>query len=106
MNLEHYLVVGLGKTGHSIARYLQRQNIDFSVFDTRNAPVLAAEFQAEFPQASLFLETLPEEKLAQITQSHLQALHELIPDSSKQDVSINLQNLFTEIENLCQGIFF
>ncbi len=46
-----------------------------------------------------------QEKLAQITQSHLQALHELIPDSSKQDVSINLQNLFTEIENLCQGIF-
>lgn len=67
MNTEHYLVVGLGKTGHSIARYLQRQHVDFSVFDTRNAPVLAAEFQAEFPQASLFLETFPEEKLAQIS---------------------------------------
>ena len=67
MNPEHYLVVGLGKTGHSIARYLQRRHIEFSVFDTRNAPALSAEFQAEFPHTSVFLETFPEEKLAQIT---------------------------------------
>lgn len=64
---DHYLVIGLGKTGHSIARYLQRRNINFSVFDTRNITKEATEFQVEFPNIPVFLSTFPEEQLAQIT---------------------------------------
>ena len=67
MTSNHYLVVGLGKTGHSIARYLQRKHLNFSVMDTRNAPHLAAEFQAEFPNVPVFLETYSAEKLSHIT---------------------------------------
>lgn len=48
-----YLVVGLGKTGLSIARYLRRNNKPFMVFDTRKEAAGAAEFKAEFPDVPL-----------------------------------------------------
>ncbi|HWK55634.1 MAG TPA: UDP-N-acetylmuramoyl-L-alanine--D-glutamate ligase [Hyphomicrobiales bacterium] len=44
-----YVVVGLGKTGLSCARYLQRQGLPFVVVDTRAAPSGAQEFAAQFP---------------------------------------------------------
>ena len=66
MRPDHYLVIGLGKTGHSIARYLQRNQIPFSVFDTRDIEAQANEFRAEFPGVPVFLEHFPEEKLSQI----------------------------------------
>lgn len=67
MHPDHYLVIGLGKTGHSVARYLQKRNVGFSVFDTRNASAAAAEFRAEFPKPEVYLEIFPEEKLSQFT---------------------------------------
>ncbi len=67
MHPEHYLVVGLGKTGQSVARYLQRHHLSFSAFDTRKAPEAVADFRAEFPDAAVFLTTFPEDKLAQIS---------------------------------------
>ena len=67
MHPEHYLVIGLGKTGQSVARYLQRRHLSFSVFDTRKAPEALAEFRAEFPDAAVFLTRFPEDKLAQIS---------------------------------------
>lgn len=54
-----HLVAGLGKTGHSIARYLQRRNKSFVVFDTREAPPGVDEFYTEFPGAELFLGEIP-----------------------------------------------
>ena len=30
---QHILIVGMGKTGHSIAQYLSNKNINFSVYD-------------------------------------------------------------------------
>lgn len=44
-----YVVVGLGKTGLSCARYLQRVNIPFVAVDTRNDPPGADLFALEFP---------------------------------------------------------
>jgi UDP-N-acetylmuramoylalanine--D-glutamate ligase len=44
-----YVVVGLGKTGLSCARYLQRQGIAFVAVDTRANPPGAADFAQEFP---------------------------------------------------------
>lgn len=65
--MSHYLVVGLGKTGHSIARYLQRRHLDFCVFDTRKQTDAATPFHSEFPDIDLYLGEFPEEKLAQIS---------------------------------------
>ena len=61
------LVVGLGKTGQSIARHLQRQHIPFVVFDTRAEPQGLAEFQAMFPDVAVFLHTLPLALYEQLT---------------------------------------
>ncbi|RUR16516.1 UDP-N-acetylmuramoyl-L-alanine--D-glutamate ligase [Legionella septentrionalis] len=55
-----HLVVGLGKTGLSIARYMHRRNMPFVMFDTRENPTGLAEFQAQFPDVDVFLQTLPE----------------------------------------------
>ncbi len=65
--MNHYLVAGLGKTGLSIARYLQRKECSFVLFDTRaNAPGLA-ECAAEFPLIPLYLEHIPAEVLEHVT---------------------------------------
>mgnify|MGYP000576613705 CR=1 FL=1 len=62
-----YLVVGLGKTGHSIAQYLQRKNHHFMVFDTRINPPDLEAFKAEFPNIPVYLEYFPDELLTHIT---------------------------------------
>ncbi len=67
MHPSFYLVVGLGKTGHSIARYLQRRNLPFVMFDTRLTPAGLAPFHAEFPDVEVFTNTLPSERLKQFT---------------------------------------
>lgn len=67
MNHSSYLVAGLGKTGLSIARYLQRKNKPFSVFDTRKEVPGLAEFIVEFPTVPVYLEHVPEEIMNQLT---------------------------------------
>lgn len=66
MQKELTLVVGLGKTGLSIARHLQRQGISFVMFDTREKPNGLDEFKAEFPDVSVFLQTIPDASLQQL----------------------------------------
>lgn len=61
MTVPFYLVVGLGKTGQSIARYLERRQQPFAVFDTRPNPPGVEAFKEAFPKAPLFLETLPDD---------------------------------------------
>lgn len=60
MSSSRYLVAGLGKTGHSIARYLQRRNQSFAVFDTRTEPAGLTEFRDEFPGVEVFLGDVPD----------------------------------------------
>lgn len=57
---QFYLVAGLGKTGHSIAAYLQRRNLPFVAFDTRKKVDNLAEFNEKFPGVDVFLEELPD----------------------------------------------
>ena len=45
----HTLIVGLGKTGLSIARYLSANDVSFAVMDTRTAPPSADVLAKEFP---------------------------------------------------------
>ncbi len=61
MNARLYLVIGLGKTGHSIARYLLRRGINFAVFDTRDTVNGLTEFQQDFPGVDVYLGSLPKE---------------------------------------------
>ncbi len=49
------LVVGLGATGLSVARYLSRNGQDADFFDTREAPPGLDELQAIFPGADVVL---------------------------------------------------
>ena len=43
------IVIGLGQTGWSCARYLQRKGVRFAVCDTREAPPKLDEFREQFP---------------------------------------------------------
>ena len=54
------LVVGLGQTGQSIARYLHHQDLPFAVFDTREAPPGEAFFRKTYPEVTLYLKTYPD----------------------------------------------
>lgn len=67
MHSSLHLVVGLGKTGHSIARYLQRRNIPFCAFDTREAPTGLIEFNNEFPGIEVYLHELPADIYRQVS---------------------------------------
>ena len=61
------LVVGLGKTGQSIARHLQRHAVPFALFDTRTTPPELAEVKIQFPQQEIFLAQLVPHKLQQFS---------------------------------------
>ena len=47
----HTLIVGLGKTGLSVARHLSAQGVDFAVMDTRETPPSSDTLAEEFPDA-------------------------------------------------------
>lgn len=47
------IIVGLGATGVSCARYLARKGVPFAVVDTRENPAGLDAFRAEFPQVDL-----------------------------------------------------
>ena len=49
------IIVGLGETGLSVARFLVKQGIDFKIIDTRLTPPLLADFQQEFPNIEIQL---------------------------------------------------
>ena len=57
------LVIGLGQTGQSVARYLQGKGEVFVMFDTRVAPPGLFAFQTAFPDVSVVLEHYPEDAL-------------------------------------------
>jgi len=63
-----HLVAGLGKTGHSIAGYLQRRSLPFMVFDTRKEVSGLNDFQQDFPGVDIFLGELPDAIYQQITE--------------------------------------
>ncbi len=49
------VVVGLGKTGLAVARFLKREGHRFAVIDTRDNPPGLEEFRAEMPEIELHL---------------------------------------------------
>jgi UDP-N-acetylmuramoylalanine--D-glutamate ligase len=53
-NASKVLVVGLGDTGFSVARFLNEQHIRFAVVDSRDRPPLLAKLADEIPDAPIF----------------------------------------------------
>lgn len=56
---ESRIVVGLGATGLSCARFLRARGLPFAVFDTREQPPGLADLQAEMPEVPVYTGTLP-----------------------------------------------
>lgn len=63
-----YIIIGLGQTGFSVARYLRRQGLAFAVCDTREKPANLAEFQQQFPDIPVFCGLLDSALLCQAKQ--------------------------------------
>jgi UDP-N-acetylmuramoylalanine--D-glutamate ligase len=63
-NSEHTVVVGLGTTGLSCARYLQQRGLPFSVVDTRSQPPGLEQLQREMPHVEIFAGEYPPEIIA------------------------------------------
>lgn len=81
------LIVGLGKTGLSCARYLARQGVDFAVTDSRAEPPGLAEMREELPDLALFLGGFrPEvfEAASRLVVSPGVALHEPLIRTAKE----------------------
>lgn len=51
----HTLIIGLGKTGLSCARFLAKQGISFIIMDDRSQPPELAALREQFPDTELFL---------------------------------------------------
>lgn len=61
VNSDSRVVVGLGATGLSCARYLHGLGLPFSVVDTRKAPPGLAELQEEMPEVDVYTGQYPHE---------------------------------------------
>jgi UDP-N-acetylmuramoylalanine--D-glutamate ligase len=48
------LIIGLGETGLSVARYLAGQGVAFAVADSRQVPPLLERFEAAYPDAPVY----------------------------------------------------
>jgi UDP-N-acetylmuramoylalanine--D-glutamate ligase len=50
MEMKNYIIVGLGKTGLSCAKFLAQQHVNVGVMDTRDIPPGLEELQQEYPE--------------------------------------------------------
>jgi UDP-N-acetylmuramoylalanine--D-glutamate ligase len=62
------IIIGIGATGLSVASYLDRQKIPFTVCDTRTNPSNLSVFQKKFPNVLVFCGELNVEMLLQAKQ--------------------------------------
>lgn len=62
-----YIIIGMGATGFSCARYLQQRNIPFAVTDTRSNPPKWEEFKTCYPTIPVSVGQLDEALLEQAT---------------------------------------
>lgn len=62
---QRILVVGLGATGLSVARYLMRQGVHVAIADSRSEPPGLAELQREYADVAVFLGAFEDAVFAQ-----------------------------------------
>jgi UDP-N-acetylmuramoylalanine--D-glutamate ligase len=65
---DYRVVVGLGVTGVSCARYLSEAGLAFSMVDTRHAPPALEQFRQEFPDVPVFAGNVPANVLEQASE--------------------------------------
>ncbi len=53
--MPHSVIIGLGQTGLSCARYLAKKGVDFAVADTRFKPPMLEQLEDEFPELEIWL---------------------------------------------------
>lgn len=84
------LVVGLGKTGLSIARYLKRGDANAIFFDSRDEPPGLAELEALFPDAEIRLgnDKLPRGVTRVIASPGMADSHPLLMKALKKKVEV------------------
>lgn len=92
MKKKFSLIIGLGQTGLSVARYLKRIGKTFIIFDTRPQPAGLTEFQTEFPEIEIYLEKYDEKKLLQaeefIVSPGVSLQEPIIKKALKQKISV------------------
>lgn len=64
--MPHSVIIGLGQTGLSCARFLQKKGVSFAVADTRFKPPMLEAFETEFPDADIWLGPLDTEQLCEV----------------------------------------
>src|SRR3990167_15680 len=64
---EYYVIVGLGATGLSCARYLKQQGIPFGVTDSRTKPPGYDKFKKQYPDVEVVLGKLDDAMLSKAT---------------------------------------
>jgi UDP-N-acetylmuramoylalanine--D-glutamate ligase len=62
------IVIGLGETGMSVAEYLSKKNIPFTMLDTRANPPKLAAFKQRFPNNEIYLGEFEESRFSQASQ--------------------------------------
>jgi UDP-N-acetylmuramoylalanine--D-glutamate ligase len=84
------LVVGLGVTGLSIARYLKRHDVNAIFYDSREEPPGLEELEEMFPDAELQLgkDTLPKDVARVIASPGIPDSHPLLKKARKKNLEI------------------
>lgn len=68
ITVSHSVIIGLGQTGVSCARFLASKGEHFAIADTRFNPPGLAEFEQEFPEVELWLGPLDAGQLCEASQ--------------------------------------
>lgn len=63
---KRYLVVGLGLTGQSVARFFSEKGNHFIMVDTRKEPPQLEQFKSDFPSVDVVLGDIPEELIERV----------------------------------------
>ena len=84
------MVVGLGATGMSVARYLQRSDIDAMFFDSRDEPPGLEELDEIFPEAEVLLGGSKLPKIVQriIASPGVADSHPLLVKARKKNIEV------------------
>ncbi|MEM1244408.1 MAG: UDP-N-acetylmuramoyl-L-alanine--D-glutamate ligase, partial [Pseudomonadota bacterium] len=59
------VIIGLGKTGLSVAKYFKQKNVPFILFDTRINPPNLATFKTNFPDVDCYTGSIDQYLLTQ-----------------------------------------
>lgn len=97
------IIVGLGKTGFSCARYLAAQGQDFMVVDSRSEPPYLSEMQAQLPQVPLRLGGLDADVLSQAERLIMSPGLALSHPAIQQAVATGTQ-IGSDIDLFCEAV--